>query len=262
MRTSPWKQPTLYLAWRAFSCCLPSRCSSLPPSPAASQESLHSYFHASYQSTDFSDSQASARLINDWVEAMTQKRIKDLIKPDMLSGLTRLVLVNAIYFKGDWATKFDPKSTTEQDFHLADGSTKKVPMMYQSRKFPMAYLKALDSMMLELPYKGDRLVLQLLLPGRATTLAEVEAKMRTEDLEELWTSSRREDKVAVHLPKFKLEQTIPLTDHLQQLGMTDMFIDGKADFSGIDGKRQLYVSAVVQKAFIEVRSNGGKQAAE
>jgi len=80
----------------------------------AYKETLHQHFHAAIQETDYSDGKASARLINDWVEKITQSKIKDLIKPDMLGPLTRLVLVNAIYFKGDWASKFDVKKTTDE----------------------------------------------------------------------------------------------------------------------------------------------------
>lgn len=217
-------------------------------------------------------------MINDWVEKITQSKIKDLIKPDMLNSLTRLVLVNAIYFKGDWASKFDIKKTADevglfhihniqlnqhilQDFHLDDGSTKKVPMMRQTKKFEFAILDELSASMLELPYTGDRLSLQLVLPRRGNNLAALEQKLRTADLQQLFDSNRGEEKVAVTLPRFKLEQTISLTDQLQQLGMTDMFVGGKADFSAIDGSRNLYVSEVVQKAFIEVNEEGSEAAA-
>jgi len=227
----------------------------------AYRETLHQHFHAAIQETDYSDGKASARLINDWVEKITQSKIKDLIKPDMLNPLTRLVLVNAIYFKGDWASKFDVKKTTDEDFHLDDGSTKKVPMMRQTKKFQFAILDELSASMLELPYTGDRLSLQLVLPGRGNNLAALEQKLRTADLQQLFDSNKGEDKVAVTLPRFKLEQTIPLTDQLQQLGMTDMFVGGKADFSAIDGSRNLYVSEVVQKAFIEVNEEGSEAAA-
>ena len=206
---------------------------------------------------DFGDSKAAARLINDWVEDETHEKILDLVKPSLLSKDTRLVLVNAIYFKGNWSIKFDPKGTKKQDFHLTDGSIKKVPMMSLTEKFHLAYLKTLDATMLELPYKGDRLVMQLLLPGRKTTLAAVEDKMGTEDLQQLWTTRNRHAKVEVHLPRFKLEMTIPLKKQLSQLKMTDMFDHKKADFSRIDGKRDLFVSEVVQKAFIEV--SGGRR---
>jgi len=225
------------------------------------RETLHQHFHAAIQETDYSDGKASARLINDWVEKITQSKIKDLIKPDMLNSLTRLVLVNAIYFKGDWASKFDAKKTADEDFHLDDGSTKKVPMMRQTKKFQFAILDELSASMLELPYTGDRLSLQLVLPGRGNNLAALEQKLRTADLQQLFESNSREEKVAVTLPRFKLEQTIPLTDQLQQLGMTDMFVGGKADFSAIDGSRNLYVSEVVQKAFIEVNEEGSEAAA-
>merc|ERR1719225_518422 len=191
----------------------------------AYRETLHQHFHAAIQETDYSDGKASAKLINDWVEKITQDKIKDLIKPDMLNALTRLVLVNAIYFKVDWKSKFDAKKTADEDFQLDDGSTKKVPMMRQTKKFEFAILDDLSASMLELPYNVDRLSLQLV------------------------------------LPRFKLEQTIPLTDHLQKLGMTDMFVGGKADFSAIDGSRNLYVSEVVQKAFIEVNEEGSEAAA-
>ena len=119
----------------------------------------------------------------------------------------------------------------------------------------------LSASMLELPYNGDRLSLQLVLPRKGNNLAALEQKLTTVDLQQLFDSNRGEEKVAVTLPKFKLEQTIPLTDHLQKLGMTDMFVGGKADFSAIDGSRNLYVSKVVQKAFIEVNEEGSEAAA-
>jgi len=225
------------------------------------KETLHQHFHATIQETDYSDGKTSARLINDWVEKITQSKIKDLIKPDMLNALTRLVLVNAIYFKGDWASKFDAKKTTNEDFHLDDGSTKKVPMMRQTKKFQFAILDELSASMLELPYTGDRLSLQLVLPRQGNNLAALEQKLRTADLQQLFDSNREEEKVAVSMPRFKLEQTIPLTDQLNNLGMTDMFVGGKADFSAIDGSRNLYVSEVVQKAFIEVNEEGSEAAA-
>merc|ERR1712241_1573220 len=210
---------------------------------------------------DFSKSQEASNTINQWVEEQTKEKIKDLIKPDMLNALTRLVLVNAIYFKGEWKSKFDAKKTVDEDFHLDDGSTKKVPMMRQKEKFEFAILDDLGASMLELPYNGDRLSLQLVLPRKGNNLAALEQKLRTVDLQQLFDSNRGEEKVAVTLPEFKLEQTIPLTDQLQKLGMKDMFVGGKADFSAIDGSRNLYVSEVVQKAFIEVNEEGSEAAA-
>merc|ERR1711970_1686451 len=104
------------------------------------QESLHRSFHASMQSLDFGDSQLAARMINNWVEKMTMDKIKHLISADMLNALTRLVLVNAIYFKGDWEAKFDQKLTKDQDFSVSPSDTVTVEMMRQERKFQWAYL--------------------------------------------------------------------------------------------------------------------------
>jgi len=225
------------------------------------RETMHQHFHASIQTTDFSKNKEASRLINDWVEKLTREKIKDLIKPDMLNSLTRLVLVNAIYFKGDWASKFDPKRTRDQDFQLSDGSKVAVPMMTQTRKYQWASMEGLDAAMIELPYKGDRIVMQILLPRQAGGLRELEDKLRTEELETLFQENKMEEKVALTLPRFKLEQTIPLNSHLESLGIRDMFVAGQADFSGIDGTRELFVSTVVQKAFIEVNEEGSEAAA-
>jgi serine protease inhibitor len=192
---------------------------------------------------------------------MTRDKIKHLIKKDMLSALTRLVLVNAIYFKGDWAAQFDPKLTKEQDFSVSPSITVKASMMMQEKKFNWAYLETLASSMVELPYKGDRIVMQVLLPGERHGLGELEEKLENQNIQELFEKKSFVTKVNIQLPKFKLEQTIPLTEHLTNLGMKDMFSEGLADFSGIDGSKQLFVSNVVQKAFIEVNEEGSEAAA-
>eukprot|EP00092_Neocalanus_flemingeri_P069751 GFUD01085537.1.p1 GENE.GFUD01085537.1~~GFUD01085537.1.p1 ORF type:complete len:468 (+),score=155.40 GFUD01085537.1:327-1730(+) len=225
------------------------------------QEMLHRSFHASIQAVDFGDKHGAAKMINNWVEKMTRDKIKHLIKADMLSALTRLVLVNAIYFKGDWAAKFDPQLTKKQNFSVSPTITVKMPMMIQEREFPWAYLDPLASTMVELPYKGDRIVMQVLLPEDRHGLGELEEKLNNYDVQELFAKASFETKVMVQLPKFKLEQRIPLTEHLITLGMKDMFTEGVADFSGIDGTRQLFISSVVQKAFIEVNEEGSEAAA-
>jgi len=227
------------------------------------KELLHNSFHASIQNVDFSDSHLAARMINNWVEKMTRDKIKHLIKADMLNALTRLVLVNAIYFKGDWAAKFDPKLTMDKDFSDSPSSTVSVKMMMQERKFNFAHLDKLSSTMVELPYNGNRIVMQVLLPTKRHGLAEVEEIMKTQkvDINELFEEESINTKVNVQLPKFKLEKTISLTTHLKSMGMNDMFSDGVADFSGIDGTKQLYVSEVLQKAFIEVNEEGSEAAA-
>jgi len=134
-------------------------------------------------------------------------------------------------------------------------------MMRQTEEFQWAELKDLEASMVELPYKGDRVVMQILLPNAVQGLSTMEDRLRTTDLEQLFRDAERERKIAVELPKFKLEKSITLNNHLQELGMKDMFDSSKADFSRIDGTKQLYVSTVLQKAFIEVNEEGSEAAA-
>ena len=227
----------------------------------AFEQTLVQHFGASIQKTDFRKKKEAALLINNWVEKVTREKIRNNIQPDMLDSLSKLVLVNAIYFKGDWAKKFDPECTENRDFYLADGRTVSVPMMTHTRKYQMAKIKNLDAAMIELPFKADRIVMQILLPKNAGGLRELEGKMQTEDLETLFQEKKKEEWVKLFLPRFKLEQTIPLTSLLKQLGMTDMFLESRADFSGIDGSEDLFVSNVLQKAVIEVTEEGSEVAA-
>jgi len=227
----------------------------------------HQQFYAAIQVNGYNKGEFSAGLINNWVETVTQSKIKDLINPGMLNNMqARLALANSIYFKGYWASKFDIKKTTDEDFHLEDGSTKKVPMMRQTKKFEFAILEELSASMLELPYKGGRLSLQLVLPRKGNSLATLEHKLRTADLQQLFDSQRSEEKMVMTLPRFKLEQRFHLKEHLKQLGMTNMFVCavypcGKSVFWAISGGVNLYVSTVVQTAFIEVNEDGSEAAA-
>jgi len=227
------------------------------------KELVQNSFHASIQSVDFSDNHAAADMINKWVRKMTRDKIKHLIEVDMVNALTRLILVNAIYFKGDWAVKFDPKQTMDKDFSATPSSTVTVKMMRQENEFNFAHLDKLSSSMVELPYNGNRIVMQVLLPLERHGLAEVEEMMKTQrvNVNELFEEESVITKLNVQLPKFKLEKTIHLASHLKSMGIKDMFSDGVADFSGIDGTKQLYVSQVLQKAFVEVNEEGSEAAA-
>ena len=225
------------------------------------EETLVQHFGASIQKTNFRNKKEAALLINNWVKEVTREKIRNIIQPDMLNSLSKLVLVNAIYFKGDWAEKFDPEWTENQEFHLAEGRTVGVPMMTHTKKYQMAKIENLDAGMIELPFKADRIVMQILLPNKAGGLRELEEKLRTEDLKTIFQEKKTKELVKLFLHRFKLEQTIPLTSLLQQLGMKDMFQKNRADFSGIDGSKDLFVSDVLQKAVIEVTEEGSEAAA-
>merc|ERR1719186_851856 len=202
-------------------------------------------FFAEATQTNFAASEAARKVINDWVEEKTKEKIKDLIPDGVLNSLTRLVLVNAIYFKGDWASKFDKEGTWEADFHMEEGKSVKAQLMHEDgTKYKMIEIESLDSNVIELPYKGDRIAMYVLLPNDKFGLADVETKLSQTKLNKLFSQvdAVEKHKADLVLPKFKLEKTIELTDHLQKLGMARMF-SHNADFSGISGGTDLYVSA-------------------
>ena len=182
----------------------------------------------------------------------TKDKITDLIKPSSLED-TLLVLVNAIYFKADWKHQFDKTLTKERDFYLEGSTPKKVPMMQLSdKKFDLADIPSLKSKMLRLPYKGDRVVLDILLPNikgyqEYVAIEVVEKTLEKINLLHEFESNKKYIGVDVSLPKFKIESTpSPLGKAIKASGMTDMWCDGgNPDFSGISSGSSLCVSAVI-----------------
>lgn len=195
--------------------------------------------------------------INTWVEDKTNNKITDLIAPDVLSALTRLVLVNAVYFKGDWASQFDAKQTAKKPFHVSAAQTVETPLMQQKKEFRYAEVDGLQ--LLQLPYAGDDLSMIVLLPRRADGLAAIELQLTPQNLA-AWTAALHPCDVAVFLPKFQMTSQFSLEDKLAALGMADAFDEG-ADFSGMDGRRDLFISAVIHKAFVDVNEEGTEAAA-
>ncbi|MDP6439518.1 MAG: serpin family protein, partial [Candidatus Brocadiia bacterium] len=212
--------------------------------------------------------------INAWVEEETKEKIKDLIPKGVLNEMTRLVLTNAIYFKGDWASQFDKKLTADAPFTLADGKKVQVAMMH--RKGDYRYLDAREPrgillpahrytemgafQALELPYVKDELSMLVLLPSTADGLPALEKSLTAERLDAL-LSAMREREVQVYLPRFKLTYKVGLSETLKSMGMTDAFSLPPADFSGMDGAKDLFISAVLHKAFVDVNEEGTEAAA-
>jgi len=210
---------------------------------------------------DFAENEKAARTINDWVKAQTRDKITDLIPADSLNAMTRLVLVNAVYFKADWEAQFEKDYTGPEEFWVAESDSKEVQMMsLNGHKMNFARLDELDCSMVELPYKGERIVMQIILPKQRTGVFQLENKLAEVDLQTLFSEKKRNVKVDLSLPRFKLSHSLALSDSLKQMGMADMF-SGKADLSGITGNRDLYVSSVVQKVFVEVNEEGSEAAA-
>ena len=220
---------------------------------------------AAYDSTitplDFQgDAEGARQTINAWVARKTQDKIRDLIGRGGLDALTRLVLVNAIYFKGNWASPFPEAQTAPADFFVTPNAPVTASLMVQTRKY--SYAEFDDCQIVKLPYAGNGLSMVVVLPKAQDGLAALEAQLTVERLAE-WRGRLDERQVCVHLPKFKLTWgTTELNLPLRALGMASAFDAETADFSGMDGQLHwLYVGLVLHKAFVEVNEAGTEAAA-
>ncbi|KAM7409307.1 hypothetical protein PAMA_000993 [Pampus argenteus] len=230
-------------------------------------DATQKYYQADLRMVDFIGAPEACRAeINSWVEQQTENKIKDLLKPGTVSTMTRLALVNAIYFKGNWKNRFDAANTKEMPFKVNQNETKPVQMMYHMKKFPFNYIPEYGLQILELPYVEEELSMFILLPEESTgdsdPLLKLESELTQEKLDE-WTNRENMDvhsEVYVHLPKFKLEEDYELNEPLAKMGMTDVFCT-KADLSGMNGQRGLFLSTVAHKAFVEVNEEGTEAAA-
>lgn len=202
--------------------------------------------------------EAARKEINAWVQKETNDKIKDLLKPNTITPLTRLVLTNAIYFKGDWKSQFKKDQTRDEVFN--DGLDRKIktPMMHQTMKFK--YLDAGALQVLEMPYAGEDLSMVVLLPKKVNGLPDLERSLTADKLAE-WLRKVYEVEVIVSLPKFKTTAEFTLNDTLSELGMRKAFMMPGADFSGLNGKKNLYITTVVHKAFVDVNEVGTEAAA-
>jgi serpin B len=210
-------------------------------------------------SVDFRNAGEEARrTINAWVAEQTKEKIQDLIKPNHISPDTLLVLTNAIYFKSLWESPFRKEDTRSEPFHLSPSVHTPVDMMSQSGRF--RYLDGGSFEALELPYRGRALAMVILLPKAVDGLPALESTLRLEDLEG-WLGKLSSRSVQLSVPKFKLTDEFELRGALSELGMPLAFDRTRADFAGITGTRDLAISAVVHKAFIEVDEKGTEAAA-
>lgn len=197
-------------------------------------------------------------LINAWVERNTGGRIKDIIPEGGVKSDTKLVLTNAIYFKGDWLHTFEKNSTAPAPFYKAGGAKSKAFMMANVGSFRYGQFEGFQA--LELPYKGEKLAMMVLLPKAPDGLPALEKKLSGLALRR-WGEGLRERSVEVYLPKFKIEGDFQLNGLLASLGAPRAFDPAKADFSRMTGKRDLYITSAVHKAFVAVDEEGTEAAA-
>ncbi|MCP3923742.1 MAG: serpin family protein [Desulfobacterales bacterium] len=203
--------------------------------------------------------EVSRKMINKWVEEKTQDKIKDIIQSGMIDPLTRLVLVNSIYFKGNWKKKFKKSRTKDAPFYVSLNKSVKTPMMTQKQRFRYAEFRTLK--ILALPYAGNELSMIVLLPNKDVGLKQLEGNLTVENLRR-WTDRLRERKLLVSLPKFKTTSMFKLDKTLISMGMVDAFNDDRANFAGINGSpKGLFIKPLVHKAFIVVNEYGTEAAA-
>jgi serpin B len=214
-------------------------------------------YSAPFQQADFAGDPAGATSdIDQWVSTATQGAIPTLFHPGDLDASTRLVLVNAVYFKGTWATGFDPAATTPLPFTLEDGTEVPVPTMDGTMKLSRG--TGTGFTVVEVPYQGGAIVLDLLLPNGK--LAALEESLTPAGLQAALGSLSKTN-AELLLPKLSYGTRLTLNPVLQGLGMVDAFAPGVANLSGMDSAQDLSVSVVVQQAMIEVDEQGTVAAA-
>lgn len=200
----------------------------------------------------------SRRAINAWVEEKTQGKIKDLLQPGDLGAMTRLVLTNAIYFKGRWSSPFDKGATKEAPFHASANQDVRVPTMH--RTSGLAYWAGDGLKLVALPYGQGDLSMVILLPDQVDGLEALEARLTEKNLAK-WLGGLRQNQVNVSLPRFAMTARFKLAEVLKAMGMKRAFSPGQSDFTGISTKGDLVLSDVIHQAFVDVNEEGTEAAA-
>jgi serpin B len=222
-------------------------------------DTLAANYGAGVNLLDFIHAPNPSRLtINDWVASQTENRIKDLLSPDAIDSMTRLVLTNAVYFNAAWKTPFDGENTHDGTFTLLDGSWANMKFMGASFSNIPA-MQGTNFVAASLPYADDRLALLVVVPDLGK-FSQVESSLDAAALGTL-VAGLTNQPVMVGLPRFRVETGAKLAEILQSLGMASAFVPGAADFSGMDGTHDLYISDVIHKAFIDVAEKGTEAAA-
>lgn len=221
---------------------------------------VQQYYAGKATNVDFVNAtEKSRQTINKWVEDKTKNKIKDLFPQNSLDNATRLVLTNAIYFKGTWLKQFVKKQTEDADFRVRSTSTVKVPMMQITGKnAKFNYTETDNLQVLEMLYEGDKLSMMVLLP-KNDNLSLLENSLSLEKISG-WRSKLREQRVDVFMPKFTFDTKYFMNDTLKKMGMPIAFTNG-ADFSGLDGTNKLFIQKVIHQAFVDVNEEGTEAAA-
>ncbi|XP_041040588.1 serpin B6-like isoform X2 [Carcharodon carcharias] len=226
-------------------------------------ESVWKFYGAQVTGVDFAAGSEETRIqINSWVEGQTEGKIQNLLAQGTIDQESKLVLVNAIYFKGNWEKTFDEDDTEERPFRFTKDESKPVKMMCQKGTFNTTYIEEVATNILELPYVQSELSMFILLPDEISGLEKLQKNLTYVKLLK-WISTENLDpsEIFVYLPKFKLEESYDLRPTLSAMGMSEVFDTKSADFSGMTGTGLLSLSEVVHKSFVEVHEEGSEAAA-
>ena len=215
------------------------------------------HYGAELQQLNFAQPEPSRQTINRWIEQQTNGKIQDLIPVGAIDATTRLVLTNAIYFKGAWQDEFWKNATQPAAFQLSKSQKTKVPFMQQSDHF--GYGETKDLQLLDLPYAGGEMSMLVLLPKQVDGLGQIENQLTAKKLA-VWTADLKQRLVQVFLPKFKLTSQFELAETLRSMGMELAFSE-QADFSRMSSAEELMLSEVIHKAFVDVSEEGTEAAA-
>ncbi len=232
-------------------------------------ETASNQYQAGVNQADFTANPAAvAQAINDWVAQKTKHKIQNIVPPGDINSRTRVVLANAIYFNGSWTYAFAETNTSIQPFYVSSTNQVEVPLMHQplvdlypaqhGRAFN--YMQTADFQALELPYGSNQLSMVLLLPTRIDGLAQLEQQLSPGFVSNVLARMYPEE-VEIFLPRFTNDSSFNLTTTLSQMGMPDAFTPGLADFSGMDGMNDLFLSFVLHKAWVQVDEAGTEAAA-
>ncbi|CAI5780097.1 SERPIN domain-containing protein [Podarcis lilfordi] len=229
--------------------------------------SMKKYYNAEPQTVNFQEAAEEVRKeINSWVEHQTEGKIQNLLNEGSIDSLTELILVNALYFRGNWAKPFKKQDTTQQPFRLNKRTSKPVKMMFQHGNFNWNYIKEVKTQILELQYVNNDLSMFILLPDDITDdttgLEMLENKLTYEALSK-WTSPEEMEEIEanVYLPRTQLEDHYELKAALTSMGITDAFTVGQANFTAMSEKRNLILSQVFHKCFVDINEEGTEAAA-
>jgi serpin B len=216
------------------------------------QEKLKKLYMGKFYSFDLkNDKNNSCKQINQWIAAKTHLKIKNMLTQDSIPSSVALYILNAIYFKAGWLSKFQDYHTIKNTFYCLDNQKVQVPTMFQKNSF--YYAENSDMQFLGMRYKGGTFSMGILLPRKTKDFKTFEKELKIATLQDICTAAKPES-IRVFLPKFKAKSQFFLKKTLNELGIINAFERGKADFKKISPS--IYVNRILQRAEIEVNEKG------